>query len=69
MLANTNRSYWSMVVEVNEEDIQSTATIHSKTFLCLIAFLICSSSGVNADGLITTLPLLDSALFERLGLC
>ena len=51
---------------MDEEDIQSTAIIHSKTSLCLIAFLICSSSGVNADALTAMLPLLDSGVFVRL---
>ena len=58
-----------MVVKVNEEDIHSTAIIHSKTLLCLIAFLVCSSSGVNVDALTAMLPLIDSAVFVRLELC
>jgi len=68
MSANTEQIIGQCAAWVSEDDIQSTAIIHSKTFLFLIAFLLGSSSGVSVDALTAMLLLLlDSALFIRLG--
>ena len=68
MSANTVRIIGQCAAGVSEEDIQSTAIIHSKTLLCLIAFLLCPSPGVNVDALTEMLLVMDSVLFVRLGM-